>query len=161
MVEPVIVICCVFIHFYWTWRIFFVTVTIDELLSGESWLSLMKGKVWSVRSTNDQPVLRAPHSVTISDKGRTKRKWTETTARKRRGVRLHGEGRGGKTKEEVEESKDTDTFLMKRATILDHVLNHDFTIEAGWRMQLNVWRITVNRYVMQQCALYCNTVYLM
>ena len=42
------------IHFHWT---FFLNLSwIGKLLPGESWLSLKKGNVCIVRSTNDQPV---------------------------------------------------------------------------------------------------------
>ncbi len=58
-----------------------------------------------------------------------------------------------------------------RATIVDHVVNHGLTMaEAGRRVQPNIGRLTVssiiqtfrreNRYV-NQCAMYCYTVYLL
>ena len=42
------------LHFHYA---FFLNLSwIGKLLPGESWLSLTKGNVWSIRSTNDQPV---------------------------------------------------------------------------------------------------------
>ena len=78
---------------------FFLNLSwIGQLLPGESWLSLKKGNVWSVRSTNDQPIAQrclmnhelasiyiagAQHNVTLSDNGRT-RNWTGSTAREKK-----------------------------------------------------------------------------
>ncbi len=155
--------------FYTSLLDFFVNVSwTDELLSGKSWFSLMRENVWSIRSTNEQPVLENSSQVHLMNlelagifrqsttqcynfwqwKNNKEMKQGQQPGRRRRGVRLRGgrvgrqnRGRGRRGQGHVPEEI--------RVTIVDHVLNHGLTMaEAGWKVQPDVGRATVSSNVL-------------
>ena len=172
MVEQVFIMCKAYFYTFLL-DFFFKLSWIGKLLPGESWLFLTKGNVWSIRSTDDQPVfwnsskvhlmnhqlasiqyiVRAQHNVMMSNNGRT-RDWTGWTAREKRKSSEAAWRRSWEAKQRKRQ-KTSDiwcTFLI-RATLVDHVLSHGLTMaEAGWRVQPNVGSYAVLSF----SFLYCN-----